>query len=70
MRAVGLEPTRSFEHGHLKPARQPIAPRPRRAHRTWRHTSRALRRLLQGRSRLMSRPRAILATKYGLDVDA
>jgi hypothetical protein len=21
VRAVGLEPTRSFEHGHLKPAR-------------------------------------------------
>ena len=29
VRAVGLEPTSSFEHRHLKPARQPIAPRPR-----------------------------------------
>ncbi len=28
VRAVGLEPTRSFEHRHLKPARQPVAPRP------------------------------------------
>ena len=31
VRAVGLEPTCSFEHGHLKPARKPISPRPQRA---------------------------------------
>ncbi len=29
MRAEGLEPSRSFEHRHLKPARIPISPRPR-----------------------------------------
>ena len=34
MRAVGLEPTRSFEHGHLKPACLPVSSRPRRGHRT------------------------------------
>ena len=34
VRAVGLEPTRSLEHGHLKPACLPITSRPRRADRT------------------------------------
>jgi integrase len=29
VRAEGLEPSSSFEHGHLKPARLPISPRPR-----------------------------------------
>jgi DNA-binding transcriptional regulator of glucitol operon len=28
VRAEGLEPSSSFEHGHLKPARLPISPRP------------------------------------------
>lgn len=34
VRAVGFEPTRSFEHGHLRTARQPVAPRPQDADRT------------------------------------
>src|SRR6185312_1869793 len=34
VRAVGLEPTNSFEHGHLKPACLPISSRPRRRDRT------------------------------------
>ena len=34
MRAVGLEPTRSLEHGHLKPACLPVSSRPQRADRT------------------------------------
>src|SRR5262245_39392248 len=29
VRAEGFEPTRSFEHRHLKPARIPVSPRPR-----------------------------------------
>ena len=31
VREVGLEPTRSLEHGHLKPACLPVTSRPRRA---------------------------------------
>ena len=34
VRAVGLEPTSSFEHRHLKPACLPVSPRPQRADRT------------------------------------
>lgn len=28
VRAEGLEPSSSFEHGHLKPERLPVSPRP------------------------------------------
>jgi hypothetical protein len=34
---VGFEPTCSFEHGHLKPARKPISPRPQSGDRTPSH---------------------------------
>jgi hypothetical protein len=34
VRAEGLEPSRSLEHRHLKPACKPIPPRPRPADRT------------------------------------
>jgi hypothetical protein len=34
VRAVGLEPTRSLEHGHLKPACLPVTSRPQRGDRT------------------------------------
>ena len=44
VRAVGLEPTRSFEHGHLKPACLPVSPRPQRADRTASRRSRICRR--------------------------
>jgi hypothetical protein len=46
VRAEGLEPSSSFEHGHLKPARLPISPRPH-AQRSYR-SERAGNQLLRG----------------------
>ena len=51
VRAEGLEPSSSFEHGHLKPARLPISPRP--------HAERSYRR---NRARNLSVPRPSLSS--------